>query len=513
MTPTRHAAVLSITSGALLALAFPSVGASLCAWIGLVPLFGAIDGTLPGRAFRMGWLAGATFALGTLYWVVNPINYYTDAPVIVAITALVLLAATIGVYFGLFAAALRLARAGMIVPLALAAPVCWVSMEWVRSVGPLAFPWVVLGYSQYRQHELIQCAEVTGVHGISALLVFANAVIYGVLRDGRVAVRSQRWGVAILAVLVGGLLLAGHHRLGTLQHLRAGGEVAVGVVQANVDQGRKWDPEFQAESVERHIRLGAVAKEAGADLVVWPETAVPFYFQAETPGRDRIVEFATAQHVDVLFGAPAFEYGDFHGMRLFNRAYLVERDGSVGGFYDKLQLVPFGEYVPFRSVLFFVDAVVEGVGNFVPGTKATVFSLPQGRFGVLICYEGIFPRLSRELVKRGAGFLVNITNDAWFGNTSAPYQHLAMVTLRAVENRVPIVRAANTGISAIVDIDGRVRWQTGLFEATTRTDTVSWTHLRTFYTQYGDVFTALCGLASVVLIGYAALVRRRRVRR
>jgi len=310
-----------------------------------------------------------------------------------------------------------------------------------------------------------------------------------------------------------GLPLAGHHRLEMLQHLRAAGEVTVGVVQANVDQGRKWDPAFEVESIERHARLGAVARQAGAELIVWPETAVPFYFQAESPGRDRIIDFARTEEVDVLFGAPAFEYVGFRGMRLFNRAYLVARDGSVGGFYDKLQLVPFGEYVPFQSVLFFVEAVVEGVGNFVPGTEATVFTLPQGRFGVLICYEGIFPRLSRDLVKRGAGFLVNITNDAWFGNTSAPYQHLAMVTLRAVENRVPVVRAANTGISAIVDIDGRIRWQTGLFEATARTDTVEWTHLRTFYTEHGDVFTALCGLASVVLIGYGALVRRRLVRR
>jgi apolipoprotein N-acyltransferase len=134
-----------------------------------------------------------------------------------------------------------------------------------------------------------------------------------------------------------------------------------------------------------------------------------------------------------------------------------------------------------------------------------VFTLPQGRFGVLICYEGIFPRLSRQLVARGADFLVNITNDAWFGKTSAPHQHLAMVTLRAVENRVPVVRAANTGISAVVDVDGRVRWQTGLFETVARADTVEWTHIRTLYTRHGDVFVALCGLASALLIGYGIL--------
>jgi apolipoprotein N-acyltransferase len=503
----RHAAPLAVASGAVLALAFPTVGASLCAWIGLVPMLWATDGARPLVAFRRGWLTGSTFALGTLYWVVNPINHYTDAPLVVAVTALLLLAAAIGVYFGAFAAALRLAGAGSAVPLVLVAPACWVAMEWFRSVGPLAFPWVVLGYSQYRQQGLIQFAEVTGVHGVSALLVFGNAVLYAVLRDGRTGIWRHRWAVGLLLVSVVGLPLAGYRRIATLGYLLPAGEMTVGIVQANVDQGLKWDPAFEEEAVERHARLGTVAKQEGAELVVWPETAVPFYFQARSPGRDRILEFASKSGADVLFGAPAFAHTDGQ-VHLFNRAYLVRRDGSVAGHYDKLQLVPFGEYVPFQSVLFFVEAVVEGVGHFAPGEEATVFSLPRGRFGVLICYEGIFPGLSRELVDRGADFLVNITNDAWFGNTSAPYQHLAMVTLRAVENRVPIVRAANTGISAIVDIDGRIRWQTDLFTATARADTVSWPGVRTFYTRYGDVFTAICGFASIVLIGYGVWSRR-----
>ena len=494
-------ACLAVVSGALLALAFPSVNLSLCAWVGLVPLLWATAGARPKRAFWLGWLCGFAFFLGTLYWVVNPIDHYTDAPFVVALLALLLLAAAMGLQTAVFAAGLRVAKAPELIPVELLAPALWVALEWLRSMGSLGFPWVALGYSQYRQSSLIQFAEVTGVYGISALLVFANVVAWALLGRRRARFKRSAWALAILVALLVGLPMVGRRRLEAIGRAPRAGRVAVGIVQANVDQGRKWDPAFQEEALERHARLVVEARKAGAELVVWPETAAPFYFQSESPQRQRLLDLAVAEDVDLLFGSPAFSHE--HGeLKLFNRAYLVRRDGREGGFYDKLQLVPFGEYVPFQSVLFFVDEVVDAVGDFAPGREATVFTLPQGHFGVLICYEGIFPNLSRRLVARGADFLVNITNDAWFGETSAPHQHLAMVTLRAVENRVPIVRAANTGISAIVDVDGRLRWQTGLFEAAARTDTVEWLNVRTLYTRYGDVFAALCGLASVALIGY-----------
>jgi apolipoprotein N-acyltransferase len=494
-------ACLAVGSGTLLALAFPSADLSICAWVGLVPLLWAMEGARPARAFRLGWLCGFTFSLGAFYWVVNPINHYTDAPAGVAILALLLMSLVIGLYTGAFTAGLRLAGGREMGAVEIAAPALWVVIEWLRSTGPIAFPWAVLGYSQYRQHDLIQFAEVTGVYGVSALVVFGNVVVWRVVRHGRAVVARRGWALATLLVLVVGLSVAGHFRLETLRRMPREGRLDVGIVQANIDQGQKWDPAFQHQALETHALLTAEAKRAGAALVVWPETAVPFYFQSESLPRAQLLGLASQTQVDLLFGSPAFGY-DQGGLRHFNRAYLVRRDGSVGGSYDKLQLVPFGEYVPFQSVLFFVDQVVDAVGDFAAGQEATVFTLPGGRFGVLICYEGIFPNLSRQFVARGADFLVNITNDAWFGNTSAPHQHLAMVTLRAVENRVPVVRAANTGISAIVDVDGRIRWQTTLFEPTVRTDRLEWLKVRTLYTRYGDVFVALCGLASVVLIGY-----------
>jgi len=166
--------------------------------------------------------------------------------------------------------------------------------------------------------------------------------------------------------------------------------------------------------------------------------------------------------------------------------------------------VPFGEYVPFERALFFVDRIVEAIGRVAPGLVPTVFHLPAADFGVLICYEGVFPALTRRFVDGGADFLVNITNDAWYGRTSAPYQHLAQVTFRAVENRVPLVRSANTGISAFIDPDGRIRWQGPLYETAWHVDEVSWPGVRTFYTRFGDVFAWACALVTLAAVGWGA---------
>jgi apolipoprotein N-acyltransferase len=494
---------LAAGSGALLALAFPAPALDVCAWVALVPLLHATAGGGVRRALGLGWLTGFVFALGTLYWTVNPIDHYTDAPFALAVGVLVLLAAAVGCYLAAFSGGVCLARRAS-VPLVLSAPLLWVSVEWLRSVGPLAFPWVALGYSQYQRLDLIQVAEVTGMYGLSALIVAGNAAIHGVLTRGSASLATRAIPLLLVAALVAGLTVVGAERRAAVLATPPTGEATVGVVQANVDQGGKWDPAFRMAAIERHAALTAEAKAKGAELVIWPETAVPFYFQTDGEERRYLVDRAAAMDVDLVFGAPGFADGDGR-LRLFNRAYLLRRDGTVGGVYDKLRLVPFGEYVPFQTVFFFVDKIVEGVGDFRPGTAATVFTVPSGRFGVLICYEGIFPDLSRQLAARGANFLVNITNDAWFGDTAAPHQHLSMVTFRAIENRVPIVRVANTGISAIIDVDGHIRWQTPLFAAATRTDTVAWAPRETFYTRHGDLLVWVSGLASLALMGYGVV--------
>ena len=236
-------------------------------------------------------------------------------------------------------------------------------------------------------------------------------------------------------------------------------------------------------------------------------TATPFFFQEPGPLRQDILDLAREERAYLLFGSPAYQQTGHGALQELNRAYLVSPDGRELGTYDKIHLVPFGEYVPFQSVLFFVQRLVVAIGDVVPGVDPVVFSLPAGRFGVLICYEDIFPALTRRFVARGADFLVNVTNDAWFGRSSAPYQHLAQATLRAVENRVPLVRVANTGISAVIDSDGRIRWQGPLEEAIQHVDEISWPGVRTFYTRFGDVFAWGCALVTIVALAVGATRR------
>jgi apolipoprotein N-acyltransferase len=485
-------------SGVLLALAFPKADYSLLAWVAFVPLVWSMRRESPARAFAYGWIAGMGFYLCTVYWVVHAISLYSNIPLLLAVGLLLLMCAILASYTGAFATGLRLYQewGGSIV---LLGPLLWVALEWLRSFFFIGFPWVSLGYSQYRFLNLIQFAEFTAVYGISALVVFVNLVVFTVLsRKGR---RSGRL-LLTAALLVPALVGWGMWRRTQLAILPPDYHIRVGIIQGNIEQDKKWDPEYQEATLARYERLTQEAAARGVDLIVWPETAVPFFFQSDTTYRGRVLTLARAMKTPILFGSPAFQHNGTE-VTLFNRAYLLSPHAEVLGSYDKIKLAPFGEYIPFQRILFFLDKLVEGIGNFAAGTTPVVFSLPEQRFGVLICYEGIFPELARRFVTQGAAFLVNITNDAWFGRTSAPYQHLVMEAMRTVENRVPMVRAANTGFSAVIGLDGRIHSRTTLYDTAVLVEELSWPHVTSFYTQYGDVFAYLCALGASGMLGYA----------
>jgi apolipoprotein N-acyltransferase len=501
--------LLAAVSGLALAAAFPALDWEPLAWVGLVPLLVAVRDREPPAAFGLGWLAGFAFYLASLYWVAYTIVHYTALPLVAAVGVLVLMVSVLACYLGAFAAGLRwLERAGL-PALWLAAPL-WVTLEWLRGWFFIGFPWALLGYSQYRYHDLVQMAEVTGVYGISAVLVLFNAVTAEVLRRRGEGLRRRVLPALVaLTVLLVCLPALGRWRAEQLRARAAAGRLTVAIVQGNVEQDHKWDPAYQSDTMHRYRELTRASFARHPDLVVWPETATPFFFQEPGPLRREVLELAREGRTYLVFGSPAAEAGP-HGPAEANRAYLVSPAGEEVAFYDKMQLVPFGEYVPFQSVLFFVHRIVDAVGDVVAGRVPTVFRLPQGRFGVLICYESIFPALTRRFVTRGAELLVNISNDAWYGRTAAPHQLLAHVTLRAVENRVPIVRAANTGVSAIIDPDGRIRWQGPLFEPLWHADEIAWQPVQTFYTRFGDVFAWACALATLGAFGYGAWRWRRR---
>jgi len=501
--------LLAVASGLLLGLSFPSFDFEPLAWIGLVPLLLAGAGLRPRRAFGIGWLGGFVFYLVTLYWVAYTITRYTAVPFPVAVGILVLLAAVLALYHGAFIAGVRwLEDRGL--PALWLAPPLWVMLEWLRSWFFIGFPWAALGYSQYRYHDLVQIVEVTGVYGVSALLVLFNVVIAALLREPAGGVRRFVTPLVVLTLLVTCLPLWGRWRAESILARAPAGSARVAIVQGNVEQDHKWDPAYQGETMTRYLDLTREAAAEHPELVVWPETATPFFFQEPGPLRDLVLGVAAETGVSLIFGSPAFRRDSDGTVEELNRVYLVSSRGWEVGSYDKIVLVPFGEYVPYARVLFFVSRIVDAIGTVVPGLTPTVFQLPDAHFGTLICYEDVFPALTRRFVAGGANFLVNVTNDAWYGPTSAPHQHLAQATLRAIENRVPLVRAANTGISAIVEPDGRVRWMGPLFESLFHVDEIAWPGVETFYTRFGDVFAWSCALATALALGWGIARARRR---
>jgi apolipoprotein N-acyltransferase len=474
--------------------------------VGLLPLLLAIEESTPAAAFRMGWLSGFVLYFALLYWIVHTIGTYTPVPFLAAVLPLLLLCAVLALFTGAFAAGVAVAQRRSLAPAAFAA-FWWAGLEWVRASFPIGFPWCSLGYTQHHNRAVVQIAEITGVYGVSALVVFFNVVAFGILRRHGMPRQRMLQLLALSSCLVAALQF-GNWRLGDLQRRPVAHSLRAALVQGNVAQERKWDESSWERTIDDYARLSRDAAAGDADLIVWPEASAPFYFQVESELAERVRQVARDNHAWLLFGSPAFERGHDGETWLRNRAYLLRPDGTTAAFYDKVRLVPFGEYVPLADLLFFVGRIVHGAAPFEPGLRLAPLPFPAAPIGVLICYEAIFPDLARRLVAGGADLLVNVTNDAWFGPTSAPWQHLAMASLRAIETRVPLLRAANTGISAVVLPSGRVEHATPLDRQVVRVVDVAWPDVETLYTRYGDVFAMLSLAVALLLLGREWLARR-----
>ena len=482
-------------SGLLLVLAFPRFDLGLLAFFALVPLLFALYGEKPQKAFWMGLLTGCLFYLLSLSWMTHTMTIYGGLSWPVSVLVLFALALYLSLYFALFAFFFAKVqdRSGLF--RATFAASLWTALEYLRTYLLTGFPWNLLGYSQYRNLPLIQITAYTGVYGVSFLLVFVNASMAYALRP------PFRWRETLPPLLISVLLLLSAFGSSWVPLLwqPKGGELRVALLQGNIDQGVKWDSAYQAATLEIYRRLTLEAAKENPALVVWPETATPFFLRSHPLGGK---VFRTAQEAGafLLVGSPDWD-GDLPAAaqrqagerrRYFNSAFLISPEGRAIDKYDKIHMVPFGEYVPLKRILFFVQKMAYGIGDFSGGDRYTVFSTPFGRFSVTICYEAIFPDQVRRFVLSGADFLVNITNDAWFGRSSAPYQHLAMAAFRAVENRVYLIRSANTGISAIVAPTGEIMEVTDLFVEAALSGTIRLKAGETFYTRYGDLFALGC---------------------
>jgi len=512
--------LLAATTGILLPYCFPRYDLGLLAWVALIPLHIALDGLSRRRqAFWLGWLAGIICSTGIMSWVVTAMNTYGKVPLVFIYGIMLLLTAYLGLYVGIYSAGVVWFR--MLMPRygLFAAPCLWVTLELLRTYVLSGLPWSLLGYSQYRQLDVIQIADHLGVYGVSFLIVLSNvalAELYLWLMPLFRGFRPARlpWELVTTAAMLVSLSWAYSTSLiasETMEHSKA--TLQVGVVQPNIDQAVKWDQAFREETLRRYDRL-TESFGYGVDLVVWPEAATPFIYEREPVYQLQLVAMANRASAPLLFGSPAVRFDQERKPFLLNSAYLLSPDGELLGRYDKQHLVPFGEYIPLKSsLLFFLEKMVEGIGDFQAGPGPTILSFQlkesdgvaparRVKFGVVICYEVIFPDLVRRIAGSGAEFLVTITNDAWFGDSSAPAQHFSMVVLRSVENHLAFARAANTGISGFIDPFGRIIVASPTFTQTALQAEIPVRQTKTFYSRHGDVFAYGCMLISLLFCLY-----------
>ena len=495
----------ALFSGLLLAAAFPKWDLTWLLFVALIPLFWALQGKSLKTAFGLGFLFGLVRYVVLLYWIVYVTHVHGFLPLPLAIGILLLLAAYLSLYPACWALGVTWGEARGLSPVWWG-PVLWVSLEFGLTYIISGFPWELLGNGLVPHPIFLQVADLTGVYGLSFLLVLINACLWRLLSLPR-ARRRPRYPYA---VAVGLILVAwlgyGYYRLGAVQTLEAQSpKLKVAVVQGNIKQGEKWKKEMVQATLDRYAEL--TGKVKGAQLIVWPETAAPFFFLRTPDLSAQVQAVAKESGGSLLFGAPAWEL-TADGESYFNRAYLLSPQGEVLGYYDKAHLVPYGEYVPLRRFMPFIGKMVPMVGDFAEGPVGATVSLPDGvALGPLVCYESIFPALSRAQVANGAKLLVNITNDAWFGKTAAAYQHLAMAVMRCVENHVCLARAANTGISAFIDARGQILWQSEIYVPDAHALELPLMPGGSLYTKIGDVFAWTCLLLTALAL---ILARRRR---
>jgi apolipoprotein N-acyltransferase len=504
--PAGLRALALAASGAAGALAFPSTDWWPLGWVWLVPALAAAVHRAPRGALADGWLAGTAFFAVLLSWLDHTFRHYSAIPWPVSWLPILLLSAYCGLYVGLTAGAVSWLgrRIGSGWALA-AAPAVWVAGEWIRGRLMDGFPWGLLGYSQHSVPLVIQVAELAGVYGVSFVLVAASSALAGAAALGA---RRSRAGLGAVALLVAATLGWGAVALDREESRAAspGPAVRVGVIQPSIEQSNKWDPARHAEQLMVFERLTRAAAGARPALIIWPETAATIFLRGDPALLERLRRLADETGARLVVGSIDRPGGTAGKWR--NSAFLLTEQGITGK-YDKIHLVPFGEYVPLAGLIGFVRSWAEFISDFEAGDSATVLALPGSRFGTVICYEVVFPELFREFVTGGASFMVNITNDAWFGRTSGPWQHLGMLPLRAVEHRVAIARSANTGVSAFVSPTGRVTRTLALFEQGVLGESVPLRRRTTLYTRFGD-WLAYASLAVTALVAGIGARRGRR---
>jgi apolipoprotein N-acyltransferase len=442
---------------------------------------------------------------GTLYWITGVMVRYGDLQTWVAILVNAALVAYLALFTGVFAVATRRLVAVYGRRALAAAPVVWVATELGRTHLFTGFPWVLLGYSQTTVLPVAQLASIFGVYGVSMLVAAVGTALAGCAEAGKGAKSAKNAKAfmplaATIAVVIA-LGVWGARRAAASDMTRSGDRIRVGLIQGNVSLAERSDAAKLPAIFESYIRMSRQAIAEGAELVIWPESATPFRFEDDPASAARIRTLAQQARVPILLGSDQMTPAKAGiPTKYYNSAFLVRADGTTGGAYRKMHLVPFGEYVPAKQIFFFAAPLVEAVSDFSAGDDPTLLPIGRHNVSTAICYEVVYPDLVRRFVVGGSELLTTITNDAWFGETSAPYQHFEQASMRAIEEGRYLVRSANTGVSGIVDPYGRVLEKTAIFQPAVLVGDARFLQTSTFYARHGDVLAYASVVAAAALL-------------
>ncbi len=511
-----------------LVLAFPKYDQGWIAWVGLIPLFITLCVGSGKKAFLLSMICGVFFFTAVFSWTFEIPRYKILHHAVLVIY--------LGLYFGVFGLLYSVIarRCGIVAALS-SAPFLWVALEYARSnFFFLALPWALLGHSQYKFPGIIQFAALTGAYGISFLIVLVNSALtlwviiifskYSILSSSGLSLPSRKSTILMTssAVILTGLALLYGNTI--LSRPPVGNQIKLAVLQGNIDRKKKADPKKYASYIlQTYSKLSRQAAVDQPDLILWPEASTPGFVLKNPRLLRNISELIAEIQAPFLIGSS--EYPKFIKDRQLqpqdvgNTALYFSPEGRFLGQYLKIHLVPFGEQIPYENIISWPGFIVpEDKKTFeIPGKEYTLFSLGENEFGAVICWEVVFPQLFRSFVKTGANFMINLTNEGWFGDSAAPYQMAAIVAVRAAENRVPVARAANTGISCFIDAFGRI---TGIVKNRDNKPTfvegyltmpIRPTNEKTFYTIHGDAFAGLCVIITLGLILISLFLGRPRI--
>ena len=478
--------ILVLLSGLIFGLSFIDIGVGFLCFFAFIPYLYFITKATPKQAFLFGFLFGFFITLITLYGVFN-----------VKLIAFIGLIIALPLYFAILSVFLRKVHESFPKIFLWIFPVIWIGFEYMMTLGSLNFPWLNVGYSLSKYYLLIQAADLLGIYGLSLLVIIINVLLFKVFTS-----KPKR----LLVILIIFVLWIGYgiYRDKTIKLKNSG--LKIGIVQLNIMQEDKWKPENLVPTIdeyENQVRI--LAQVNDVDVVIMPESAIPTYILHEPKYRKRLQNFALENNISVLTGFPDYTVEMVKNRpkyKFYNSATMIDTTGVLHEKYNKIRLVPFGERIPLLSTFPILEKLQFGQANFEFGKDYPLYKIDDLNFSLLICFEGVFPELSRKYAKKGTDVLVVITNDAWFKRTVLPHEHANNTKIRAVETRLPLIRAANTGISYIVNPKGKTVIKTAVYERINITSNlaVKVSDSKTVFVNFGYLFAPLCFWVGAVII-------------